>query len=529
MTNLDLKRLEAITDRLIASHNRPGSPGFAVGLVQDGELVLQRAAGMASIELGVPIGPDTTFRIASVSKQFTCAAILMLAAEGKLSVTDPIQKYFPAMAEFEAPVTLDHLMHNNSGIRDMFQCLMMGGCDLKMPIEFDALVDAIIRQRTLNFVPGSRYLYSNSNFLLLGLIVEQLTGQKLADFLAARIFAPLGMNRTAMVESTTAVFPGLATPYFPDGKGFRRALHGYPIHGEGALISSVADLALWQRNAETGIIGGAALQDALATQAPFTSGVTNHYARGLTISDVRGLRTVSHGGSWPGYLTEYLRIPEISAGIVVISNDGSTSPYRIGQQLLAALLEGRPGIQPVPPKPAHLAAYVGRFVDPIAPQSIDLTLTADGDLLGNQFGMPGAFRPTLDGHLAAARSAPDLTIRLIEDGAAIEVAEDAGVTRRWARITDDAPLPGDLDGTYVSAEMDATWVIAGSKATVEGPVVRNIVWTLEPLAPDLVRVVVPGVLLTSWMDAKIVRDAAGAITGLLVNAGRVKRLAMKRI
>ena len=528
MTDLDLRRLEAITDRLIAGHDRRDSPGVSVGVVRDGALVLHRSAGMASIELGVPVGPDTTFRIASVSKQFTCAAILMLAAEGKLSVTDPVQKYFPDMVEYEAPITIDHLMHNNSGLRDMLQNMAMGGCDLAIPIKLSDLVDSIMRQRTLNFTPGTRYLYSNSNFLLLGLIVEHVSGSKLADFLATRIFAPLGMNRTAMVDNPAAVVPGLATAYLPDGTGFRRAQHAYPIHGEGALVSSVVDLALWHRNYETGLVGGAALRDALEAQSTFPTGVTNHYARGLTISDVRGIRTVSHGGLWPGYVTEFLRIPALSTAIVVISNNGGTVPYRIGQQLLAALLDGAPHAYPVPARPDHLSAYVGRFIDPVAPQTIDFTLSPDGDLLGNQFGTPGPFKPMPDGRMAAARSAPDFTCRLIDDGAALDVEEDAGIVRRWERVLDDAPLPDDLAGIYVSDEMAARWVIAGPSVRVDGPVARTAVWSLEPLAPDLMRIVSSGSLGQSWMDAKLLRDDAGKVTGLLVNGGRVKRLELRR-
>lgn len=528
MTDLDLRRLEATTDRLIAGHDRRDCPGISVGLVRDGVLMLHRSAGMASIELGVPVGPDTVFRIASVSKQFTCAAILMLAAEGKLSVDDPVQKYFPDMPEYEAPITLDHLMHNNSGIRDMLQCMGMGGCDLAMPIKLSDLRDSIIRQRTLNFTPGTRYLYSNSNFLLLGLIAEQVSGITLTDFLATRIFTPLGMNRTAMVASTTAIVPGLATAYLPEGAGFRRAQHGYPIHGEGALVSSVIDLALWHRNYETGLIGGTALREALEAQSIFPTGVTNHYARGLTISDVRGLRTVSHGGLWPGYVTEFLRIPALATAIVVISNNGATVPYRIGQNLLAALVEGLPSIHPVPARPDHLGAYVGRFIDPIAPQTIDFTISPEGDLLCNQFGAPGPLTPMPDGRMAAARSAPDFTCRLIEDGAAIEVEEDAGIIRRWERVQDDAPLPTDLDGTYISDEMAATWTITGANLRVDGPVARGATWELEPLAPDLVRVLVPGSLMRSWMDAKIMRDARGGVTGLLVNGGRVKRLEVRK-
>ena len=170
---------------------------------------------MASIELGVPIGTQTTFRIASVSKQFTCAAILLLAAEGRLSIEDDVRSHIPSLPDLGHRITLAHLMHNTSGIRDMLEIMRLGGADLAQPCEPEDLLDGVCRQRGLNFVPGSRYLYSNSNFMLLGRIVEQVSGQSLREFLDRRIFAPLGMNATRHVERTDEVVPDLATGYFP--------------------------------------------------------------------------------------------------------------------------------------------------------------------------------------------------------------------------------------------------------------------------------------------------------------------------
>lgn len=309
MTPLDLLRMRSSVRALLAQWDG-AVPGMTVGIVQDGALIVHESAGLASLELGVPIGPETCFRIASVSKQFTCAAILLLESEGRLRLTDEARKYLPELPDFGTGVTVAHLMHNSSGLRDMLEIMRQGGVDLGMPVTQGDLLEGIYRQRTLNFAPGSRFLYSNTNFLLLGLIVECLTGEPLGAYLERRIFRPLGMTRTRMTPHPREPVPGLATGYLPREGGFVRAAHAFPLGGEGGLVSCVQDLALWDRNFTTGIVGGTAMGEALATQAPFTGGAMNLYARGLRIDTWRGVRTVSHGGLWPGYRTEFLRVPE---------------------------------------------------------------------------------------------------------------------------------------------------------------------------------------------------------------------------
>ena len=243
MENLETLAFSRRVDRLLEPWAGKPGPGVTIGVARDGAMLLHRNAGLASIELNVPISPATTFRIASVSKQFTCAAILMLAAEGKLDVQGDARAHLPELPDTGHRVTIAHLMHNSAGVRDMFEILRLGGSDLDQPVTPAQITAGIHRQRALNFAPGSRYLYSNSNFWLLGLIVERLSGMPLPAFLDARIFAPLGMSMTRMTPSTLEPAPGLATGYFPVGAGWQRAAHAYPLGGEGGLVSSVIDMA----------------------------------------------------------------------------------------------------------------------------------------------------------------------------------------------------------------------------------------------------------------------------------------------
>ena len=453
-------------------------------------------------------------------------------------------------------VTVAHLLHNSSGLRDMLEIMRQGGVDLGTPITTQNLLDGIYRQRTLNFAPGSRFMYSNTNFLLLGLIVERLAGETLGKFLERRIFRPLGMIHTRLTPSPFEPAPGLATGYLPADGGFRRAAHAFPVGGEGGLVSCVTDLALWDSNFTTGTVGGTVLGEALATQVAFTGGAMNLYARGLRIDTWRGLRTVSHGGLWPGFRTEFLRVPERDCAVIAITNTGAADPADLAHRVLDVLLEGQV-MHPVPnlPPPNRLQPLVGRWIDPAAGLSMEISIERDGRLAVNAGG--ATVHPTLapDGRLTVTHGTILLAIRTLDDGT-LEIEHDAGHRAHWRRAAPDAMLPADLDGTYESAEMASRWVIAagvagvigeagvsgeagvnseagvtgeaGATAEVEGPVRKGALWALEAVEGDLFRVLVPGILARAWFDVTLTRSA-GRPNGLIVATNRLREVAYSRI
>ena len=534
MDTLEDLSLSRRVDRLLQPWRDKPGPGVTIGVARDGAMLLHRSAGLASIELGVPIGPDTTFRIASVSKQFTCAAILLLAAEGKLGVEDLVHDYLPDLPDTGHGATVAHLMHNSAGIRDMFEILRLGGSDLGQPVSPAQMTAGIHRQRALNFAPGSRYLYSNSNFWLLGLIVEKLSGMALPAFLESRIFAPLGMSMTRMTPSTLEPVHGLATGYSPvtgDSPvtgGWQRAPHAYPLGGEGGLVSSVVDLAIWDRALTTGEIGGLELHADLVKQHPFPNGEPNGYARGLQIGDHRGVRTESHGGSWPGFKTQFMRVPDHRLVVVAISNDEAADAYHLATAALDMLLDGKPGVHAVPamPERTELERWPGRYLDHASGATIDVELTAEGRLVSRAHGLSSRLVARGDGWLRASRAAADFAARRVTDG--IEVVADAGHTAIYARLSGDAALPEGLDGRYVNAEIAATWTIAGTTMHVAGPVVGAENWTVAPVAGDFIRLCLPRLLFESWLDVRVQRDASGGVTGLLADGGRARGLLFSR-
>jgi CubicO group peptidase (beta-lactamase class C family) len=520
MRDLDHLILERRIDALLAPFAAPGSPGCTIGLVRDGALVLHRSAGLASIEHGVPIGRDTTFRIASVTKQFICAAVLLLAQDGALSPDDDIAALIPELPDFGARITLDHLMRNTSGIRDMLELARLGGLDLASAAGSDDLLAMIGRQRGLNFAPGSRFLYSNSGFFLLGLAVERVAGMPLGAFLHSRIFAPLGMTRTRFTPLTTDIVPGLATGYLPKDGGFIRAAHGFALGGEGGLVSYVEDLAIWARAMETGRIGGPALVEALHHRQPFTSGALNLYARGLEAGEHRGVPTIGHGGLWPGYKTAFLRAPAERLAAIAIANHGGADPGLIAAQVLDAALDGTPGLTAPPAMPA-LDAFTGRWITEDGTTSFDVTIDA-GRPVARSHGVPFALAPLADGSLTARRGVFCFTLHRAGDG--LDLEEDGGQRRGCHRAPAEAAMAPSLPGHYACAELGAEWNIdAAHRITARGPHASAGPWRIEAVAPALLRVHVPGVLFEGWYDVRLL--AGGALE---VNGARARGLVFER-
>ena len=301
---------EPRVDSVFASYDRPDAPGCAVGVYQDGRIRYARGYGLADLEHRVPITPATVFDIGSTSKQFTAATILLLQQEGKLSLDDDVRRFLPELPEYERPITIRHLLHHTSGLRDYIGLLQLAGIrydDVSTP---DDALQMIARQRALNFLPGEEHLYSNSGYFLLSLIVERAAGRSLRDEARDRIFVPLGMTRTAYLGHYADVVLDRAIGYEPVDSGYRADMPRWLQLGDGALLTTVEDLVHWGENFRTTRVGGAGMRDALLTRGQLASGKELDYALGLMRGEHRGLPTVFHGGSWGGYVAEFLRFPE---------------------------------------------------------------------------------------------------------------------------------------------------------------------------------------------------------------------------
>ena len=338
----------AAVDEVFADLTKPGSPGCALGVYRDGAIIYTKGYGLANLEENVSITPASVFDIGSTSKQFTAASILLLEKHGKLSVNDDVRKYIPELPGYGQKITILHLLNHTSGLRDYLTLMELAGINTDSVTTDDDALALITRQKALNFAPGSDWLYSNTGFFLLSVIVKRVSGKTLREFAAENIFSPLGMSHTQFRDDHTSVVPNRAMAYDPKehADGYVFDVSYFEQTGDGAVHTTVEDLQKWDENFFSAQIGGKDFLKEIQEQGKLNSGKVLDYAKGLFIEDYRGLHTVSHGGAWGGYRAELLRFPEQHFSVACLCNLGTENPsnraHRVADIYLASLLKPKP-------------------------------------------------------------------------------------------------------------------------------------------------------------------------------------------
>jgi CubicO group peptidase (beta-lactamase class C family) len=313
------------------------SPGCAVAVTHGGAVAFARGYGTADLEQDTPITADTRFYIASIAKQFTAMSIVLLAEQHRLSLDDSIQKWVPEVPSFGATITLRHLLHHTSGLRDYFTLLAVSGWPSDGHLSEQQFLTLIGHQRSLNFQPGDEFLYSNTGYVLLSIVVKRASGQSLRDFTAEHIFRPLGMTHTEFRDDHNSLIPNRAVGYQPNGSTYRISVPEFDVVGDGGAYSTVEDLAKWDANFSSGRVGGRSAIAMLQTPGRLNDGQTVPYALALTIGSFRGLRTFSHGGAYGGYRSALLRFPDKQLSVITLCNT-STASTTLAEQVAGVFL-----------------------------------------------------------------------------------------------------------------------------------------------------------------------------------------------
>src|SRR5713101_1070258 len=322
-------------DEIFEDLTKAGSPGCALGVYRDGKMVYAKGYGLANLEQNVPITPQSVFDIGSTSKQFTASSILLLEKQGKLSINDDVRKYIPELPDYGQKVTILHLLYHTSGLRDYLTLMDLAGIHIDGVTTDEDALQIISRQKALNFAPGSDWLYSNTGFFLLSVIVKRVSGKTLREFAGENIFTPLAMTHTQFRDDHTSLIANRAMAYDAKEKapGYRLNVSYFEQTGDGAVHTSVEDLLKWDENFYSGQIGGKDFLTEVQEQGKLNSGKVLDYAKGLFIEDYRGLRTVSHGGAWGGYRAELLRFPEQHFSVACLCNLGNAAPSKRAHQV----------------------------------------------------------------------------------------------------------------------------------------------------------------------------------------------------
>jgi len=319
--NLATVDLESI-DAIFSDHSGTRTPGCAVGVSIAGEPVVLRAYGMADLEHDVPNTAETIFEPGSVSKQFTAAATVLLALEGKLSFDDDIRKYIPELPDYGEPVTIRHLLNHTSGLRDWGSLAGIEGWPrTRRAHTHTHMLDIASRQLSLNYPPGEYYSYTNTGYNLQAVLVERVSGMPFAQFSKERIFEPLGMTRTEWRDDFTRIVKDRAVAYGASREGGWSMLMPFEdVHGNGGLLTTVEDLLKFTQNLETGELGGPLFIEEMHRQGVLNSGQTISYASGLQVGEYRGVKEVAHSGSTAGYRGHLSRFPDQGMAVAVMCN-----------------------------------------------------------------------------------------------------------------------------------------------------------------------------------------------------------------
>jgi len=346
-------------EQLLTAYEGDDEPGAVVAVIRGGKVIHSHSVGMANLQHGIPFSRRTVSNIGSVSKQFTGFAVALLDEQGVLSLDDDIREYFPEIPDLGHVVTIRNLLTHTSGYREFLNLLAMSGTRLGDGdyIDRDVILQILQRQESLQSVPGTEFNYNNTAYALAALLVERVTEQPFQTWMAANIFVPLGMTNTRVRASTGEVIPHAADGYVHDEEQPYRQVTdlgggGGATMGPGGIYTTVDDLALWMSNMQTGRVGGRKVVDEVT--APYVEYGSDgaFYGLGIDVTDVRGLKALAHGGADTAHRTMLYYFPDIDAGVVATSNNGSfdgSIARKVAESFFAEFME------PLPEKTASIA------------------------------------------------------------------------------------------------------------------------------------------------------------------------------
>ncbi len=508
------------------------TPGCAVGVSSNGKIVLEKAYGMADLEHDVRNAADTIFEAGSVSKQFTAAAVLLLAREGKLSLEDPVRKYIPELPDYGKPLLIRHMLNHTSGLRDWGEVEGIAGWPRTSRVYTHAhVLDIVSRQRALNFEPGTSWSYSNTGYNLAAIIVSRVSGQSFAEFCRTRIFEPLGMTHTSWRDDFRRIVKGRAIAYDQTKDGYRQDMPFENVHGNGGLLTTVGDLLRWNENAVTQKVGDQEFLRIEQEPGHFNDGRKHDYALGLYIRTYKGLREVSHSGSTAGYRAYLTRYPDQHVSVAVLCNTSNGQAERYAHAV-ADLYLG-PAIAPTLASLNPAVSDAIFISDKMQARAGMYRNTATGTTLTILFDRDRGFRleggsPTTSGLIPKSDTkftAANDRMFLFDANGVLSVPQSNGTVETYERVEPAKPTSEELKslaGTYTSDEAEVTMqvVVEGSDLKVTRRPDSKL--TLRPLYKDAFTA--PGLGLVRFR-----RDAQGRVTAFSVVQDRVWDLRFTRL
>jgi CubicO group peptidase (beta-lactamase class C family) len=538
--SVDCQTTEQQIDQIFAQWDNPQIPGVSVAIVKDGKIVFKKGYGSANLEYNIPNNPSTVFDIASVSKQFTAFAILLLEEQGKLTLDDDIRKYIPEFPDFGKIMTIRHLLHHTSGIRDEMDMLCMAGWRNEDAITHEQIVNMACRQKELNFPPGNEYLYSNTNYTLLAEIVARISGRSFADFINEHIFKPLGMTSSLVYDNYERIVSNLAYSYYQDNSGYKKNVLTSSSVGSTNILTTVEDLSLWTLNFEKPLVGNINLIQKMNEGGTLNNGDKLTYALGQDVIKYNGLTIINHNGATAGYRSMLARFPEQKFSVILLSNNASFDPQSAaikiaGLYLKEQYIEETPteaapapaGEKELAGDPEILASYVGKYE--LRPEFI-INITADKSYLFVEAHEVPYTRLVQVSQTEFDLPAMHAKLTFAKDNSGefnqINILlNDQPMTARKIKSVDLAYInPDDYNGSFYSPELGTVYNFVTKEGQLIARHVRLGDFPMKPVNPDQFST-------EKWFLKRVefIRDEKNSVTGCIASGGRITNIRFEKI
>jgi len=524
-------------DGIFQPWNNSTGPGASVAVIHKGKLILEKGYGLANLEYDIPNKPDTIFHVASVSKQFTAMALLLLESDGELSIDDDIHKYLPELPDYGAPVTIRQLLQHTSGIRDQWQTLALAGWSLEDVITQDQILRMLFRQKALNFSPGSEHLYSNGGYTLAAEIVFRVARKPLVQFCDDRIFKPLGMTNTHFHQDLHRIVKNRAYSYSGTNGSYSYLPLNYANVGATSLFTTATDLTKWLDNFRQPKVGSRAAISRLLETAVLNDGKKIDYALGVSVGKFRGLPTISHGGADAGYRSYVTWFPDQQLGIAVAGNAAGLNSAQIANRIAAIYLERELAPEPpkpdpvkrtfVPVEPSVLKTFAGVYTVP----GLSQTFAAVVD--DNKLFLTGVFPVRLEMKaLSSSRFFVEATTSEVEftptanDGMRVRITRSGASSEgeRTALSVETNPDLRSYTGNYWSEELATQYSFFVSGGGLKAAHLHHGMSSLLHVANDSFRSV------DQWFMPQVTfhRDGEGRVNGVTLGGGRIRGIRFVR-
>jgi CubicO group peptidase (beta-lactamase class C family) len=499
------------------------APGCAAAVSLNGDVVFEKAFGLADLEHNVPNTTQTIFESGSVAKQFTAASLVLLQQDGKLNLDDPVRKYIPELPDYGAPLTIRHLLNHTSGLRDWGSVMGLTGAGRgDRVITMDLALDVITHQRALDFKPGAEYSYSNSGYNLAAIIVERVSQQKFPAFVEERLFKPLGMKNSSWRDDYQRIVPGRAQAYSRERTGpWRLNMPFMNVYGNGGMLTTVGDWMKWNAMLDSQSLG-APLVTALETRGVLNDGRKIAYALGLVVDKYNGLKDVSHGGATAGYQTFLARYPDNKVSVGVMCN--GTSPSAGG--IAASITDEIFGPFPDTPKTESAKISEDELKQFVGIWRNEKTHAPARFAIENGVSRWSGARlvPMGGGQFTAGGNQLKFTFDKDNKLVSAETVDSDGEVTRFVPEKEWTPTPADLVsfiGDWFSEEAGATFTVAidGDKPFIKQRPATTL--QMQPVYKD--HFTVQGYVL--WFT----RDKNGKVSNLHVGTSRMRDMLFVRV